>query len=39
VVPILYERGLALYGGDVGGAVMQPVYGEPDVLGLGLRRA
>jgi peptide/nickel transport system substrate-binding protein len=39
VVPILYERGLAMYGGDVGGAVMQPVYGEPDVLGLGLRRA
>jgi len=38
VVPILYERGLAMYGGAVGGAVMQPSYGEPDVLGLGLRR-
>lgn len=35
-VPILYERGLAMYGSGVRGAVMQSLYGEPDVLGLGV---
>ncbi len=33
-VPILYERGLSMRGGQVGGAVMQSLYGEPDVLSL-----
>ncbi len=33
-VPILYERGLSMRGGRVGGAVMQSLYGEPDVLSL-----
>lgn len=35
-VPILYERGLALHGAAVRGARMQSLYGEPDVLSLGL---
>ncbi|MGA8113268.1 MAG: ABC transporter substrate-binding protein [Actinocatenispora sp.] len=35
-VPILYEKGLAMYGGNVRGALMQSLYGEPDVLSLWL---
>lgn len=37
-VPILYEKGLAMHGGHVRGGAMQSLYGQPDVLALGLSR-
>lgn len=37
-VPILYEKGLALHGSRVRGALMQSMYGEPDVLNLWVGR-